>query len=155
MSKPHNLLCRYIEVFNCHRWIGKDIHCLSNISIKKEEIILTPIVSPLIIYLIGVIGNIKGALFFAGGIVFLALVFLSVTGFAGEDEKLLKKAKLSTILLLIITFIFTIIPDKKTIISMVVAKNVTYERVEKVADKSQEYVKYLIEYLEKNTEKDK
>lgn len=116
---------------------------------------MTPIVSPLMIYLIGIIGNIQGALFFAGGIVFLALVFLSVTGFAGEDEKLLKKAKLSTILLLIITFIFTIIPDKTTIISMVVAKNVTYERVEKVADKSQEYVKYLIEYLEKNTEKDK
>ena len=116
---------------------------------------MTPIVSPLMIYLIGIIGNIQGALFFAGGIVFFALVFLSITGLAGEDEKLLKKAKLSTILLLIITFIFTIIPDKTTIISMIVAKNVTYERVEKVADKSQEYVKYLIEYLEKNTEKDK
>lgn len=116
---------------------------------------MTPIVSPLIIYLIGIIGNIQGALFFAGGIVFLALVFLIVTGLEGEDEKLLKKAKLSTILLLIITFIFTIIPDKTTIISMIVAKNVTYERVEKVAYKSQEYVKYLIEYLEKNTEKDK
>ncbi|WP_338948117.1 hypothetical protein [Fusobacterium varium] len=116
---------------------------------------MTPIVSPLIIYLIGVIGNIQGALVIAGGIACFALVGLGIIGLAGEDEKLLKKAKLSTILLLIITFIFTIIPDKTTIISMIVAKNVTYERVEKVADKSQEYVKYLIEYLEKNTEKDK
>lgn len=116
---------------------------------------MTPIVSPLMIYLIGIIGNIKGALLVAGTVIFFVLVFLSVIGFVEEDEKILKKSKLVVILLLIITFIFTIIPDKKTIISMIVAKNVTYERVEKVADKSQEYVKYLIEYLEKNTEKDK
>ena len=113
---------------------------------------MTPIVSPLMIYLIGIIGNIQGALLISGGIACFVLVGLGIIGLVEEDEELLKKAKLPAILLLIITFIFTIIPDKTTIISMVVAKNVTYE---KVAEKSQEYAKYLIEYLEKNTEKDK
>ena len=116
---------------------------------------MTPIVSPLMIYFIGALGKIEGTLAFTGVVVFFALVFLSAAWFLEKDEKLLKKAKLSLILLLIISFIFTIIPDKKTIITMIVAKNVTYERAEKVAEKSQEYVKYLIEYLEKNTEKDK
>lgn len=116
---------------------------------------MTPIVSPLMIYLIGIIGKIQGALLISGGIACFVSVGLGIIGLVEEDEELLKKAKLPAILLLIITFIFTIIPDKTTIISMVVAKNVTYERAEKVAEKSQEYVKYLIEYLEKNTEKDK
>lgn len=112
---------------------------------------MTPIVSPLMIYFIGALGKIEGTLVFTGVVVCFALAFLSAAWFLEKDEELLKKAKLSLILLLIISFIFTIIPDKKTIISMIVAKNVTYER----AEKSQEYVKYLIEYLEKNTEKDK
>jgi len=108
---------------------------------------MTPIVSPSLIYLIGVLDTfntivflieiITGVLAFAGLLIMLIYTAenASLVGKLGDDEeyRVLRKyvRKLFAILALAL-FIDLAAPSKTTVIQMMVAKNITYERVDKI-----------------------
>ena len=119
------------------------------------------IINPLWFYLIDVLGNVKD-------IMFVILIILIIFGFGAllflpilldffddifEDEKLFFKfLKKVVIFLLIIIGVFSIIPSKETMYTMMVANYVTYENVEAATDVIQDSVDYIMDKLGENDE---
>ena len=104
---------------------------------------MAPVISPWVFYAISVVDVVKNAaVFFAfviGGVAIAAIIVMLVNRFEyGEDDEDYLKWKpiaKSTTVIASICLIFAIfIPSEKTITKMIVAQNVTYERVEVVTD---------------------
>lgn len=104
---------------------------------------MTPIINPWVFYLIRVADSIVGT---ATVLLIISVIFFAVAGFfalimlgeydSDDDEfktvlKCVKKAALFAVLCLALS---TFVPTEKTITKMLIAQNVTYERVEEVTD---------------------
>lgn len=89
---------------------------------------MTPIISPWIIYALSLCNGAKGFLIFISIVIPIACFFMRVDG--GEFP--LKKWGMATLCLMFV--IGLLIPSKTTALQMLVAQNVTYERVEIVGE---------------------
>jgi len=102
---------------------------------------MNPIVSPWIIYLMGIVDNIRDACIVVLIFSSMALVVAAVGYYVNlydEDEKGIEMSKrfirksLPTVVLCILILLF--VPARNTIVGMIVAENLTYDRVEKLVD---------------------
>lgn len=128
---------------------------------------MTPVISPWVFYLMYVCDNLSFVLSVASIIsLIVCVIFLSVRvmfymdgKYDGDSEKmgrafgeLLKKVVVPmTIALLTIA---CIVPDKNTLTQMIVAQNVTYERVEDAADVVQTVYEDIMNLFEEDTNED-
>lgn len=114
---------------------------------------MTPIISPFLIYLIGIVNGIITATCILGTLFGFGAVMCLIAGKEDKDNETLKLSKKAAIISSVFIIINLATPSKETLIAMIVAKNVTYERVETVADKTKEYVEYLIDYITETSDK--
>jgi len=96
---------------------------------------MEPIISPWLIYWINLLGNLQ-VLFFVSSIILLLACIISLvcwkSAYHNEDKKDGRMwFKRCFILLLIVAPIVCFAPGRTTVIQMLVAKNITYERVDK------------------------
>ena len=90
-----------------------------------------PIISPFIIYLMGVLPFIKIVILVLCGVIFLPLLTeLSGCNSKEERERVIKSIKIFAIL----GCIALLIPSKETMIQMAVANQITHERVDIAKD---------------------
>ena len=102
---------------------------------------MTPVISPWVFYLMPVCENISFVAWFVaiGSAVLLAVVVIgAIPVWVDDDEKMIKLfskiAKTLLLLFVIGTLVACLIPNEQTITKMIVAQNVTVERVEMVSD---------------------
>ena len=114
---------------------------------------MTPIINPWFFYLIDII---NGVYYFAAFIIVATIyivLFITITLHPedSETDKLRKKNNLRKcgIAILISALILVFVPKKETITKMLVAQNVTYERVEIVGNTVQEIYEDIISLLDK------
>ncbi len=95
---------------------------------------MTPIISPWIFYALSVVDAVKGisiaamVIAIAGALVVGAIVFI-------DDLDLTPRLVKIVVIPLVTSVVLSIfIPSEKTITKMIVAQNVTYERVEVIGD---------------------
>lgn len=94
---------------------------------------MTPIISPWVFYLMPIVEKINfiaGAILIIGGI--SALIFVIEIGPVGDPFPKWLKGVFIGLIFALVVFVFT--PSEKTITKMILAQNVTYERVEAVSD---------------------
>ena len=115
---------------------------------------MTPVISPWVFYIISIVDGLKMTVTL--GIACAIVVIVTVGAFAFyefqcEEEvtdkckKLIKIAKHFTVALAVFIMFCIFIPDSNTITKMIVAQNVTYERVEVAANTVQEVYKDFME----------
>ena len=104
---------------------------------------MTPIINPWVFYLISVVDSIVGT---ATVLLIISVIIFAVTGFfvlmmLGEYDRdddefktVSKCAKKAALLALLCFALSTFVPTENTITKMLIAQNVTYERVEDVTD---------------------
>jgi len=95
---------------------------------------MTPIISPWLVYWINVIPNIGGLFTILAFLLGCAIVIYGIMNISGgfdysEKPSILTRWVVSLMFIISIT-IATLMPDRKTLITMVVAQNVTYDRVD-------------------------
>lgn len=103
---------------------------------------MTPVINPWIFYLMSVVDGIGCSLTILFVAVAVVLLFFVVKGWveqtdyhnAEESRNCYKAAKKSGVILAIIMALDVFIPTTDTITKMIVAQNVTYERVEAATD---------------------
>lgn len=103
---------------------------------------MTPIISPWVFYLMSVVDGIGCSLTILLVTVAVAILIFVVKGYvesedfhnAEESRNCYKAAKKSGVILAIIMALDVFIPTTDTITKMIVAQNVTYERVEAATD---------------------
>lgn len=95
-----------------------------------------PVINPMVFYLMSVVDALKDFLFFAGvGMLTLPVVYALVI--SGDEDDFLRTCRRVKRIFVIGMAVLTIrifIPSTETIEKMVIAQNVTYERVEQAAD---------------------
>ena len=115
---------------------------------------MTPVISPWVFYAISIADGLK--IMSIIGIVYTIVTVVTVGTFAFyefhlEEEvtdkckKLIKIAKHFTAMLIVFIAFCIFIPDSNTITKMIVAQNVTYERVEVATDTVQEVYEDFME----------
>lgn len=104
---------------------------------------MTPVISPWVFYWIPVLDSIT---FIAGLLLLLSIILFVIVFFMfcmeldmGDEDsdlaKLLKKAKDKLLVIIAVTTLITVfVPSETTVTKMLIAQNVTYERVEVVSD---------------------
>ena len=119
---------------------------------------MTPVISPWVFYALSVttaikvIGTIAATLFTIVAGIFIVIKYTEEFDYGTDSEdyktasKILKKVIPATILCILIA-IFT--PSSNTITKMIVAQNVTYERVEMAADTVQTIYEDIMHLFEK------
>lgn len=122
---------------------------------------MTPIISPWVFYLMGVSTPVKvitGMIMTTTGILWIIFFFLAKEKAVeyGEEtndyKKLSKIAKQILTTFLLITVIFIAIPTESTLTKMIVAQNVTYERVEMVGETVKDVYEDIISLVDGNDE---
>jgi len=121
---------------------------------------MEPIVSPWLIYLLGIVNGVKDFLaFFAflfGVLWFVTIVGTAVSTFS-EDFKEYCHAWRRAFLVASIVFLFIVIPaifvpNRATLLGMIIAKNITHDNVEKIVDSGylakEEIKRDIIEIIE-------
>ena len=106
---------------------------------------MTPVINPWIFYLLGLVDPLKCT-------AFIAATFLGCGLFIHyfcESEKAPKKIFVLTGLLLTLAFF---VPNSKTVTKMVLAQNVTYERVEAVTDTVETVYNDIMDLFEEDDE---
>ena len=95
---------------------------------------MDPIVSPWLIYLLGVVNPIM-SLFLMVGIISIFIYGFSFLYKSLELEELMSKGKKRLLLIVSIVFIFVavLIPSRDTMIGMYVANNVTYDTIQQIS----------------------
>lgn len=96
-----------------------------------------PIINPFTIYWLGVVDTLKPILIIALSLSALTCLItsLATTIETGESLKLCKKwAKISFVAMLILIVADIFIPSKQTLIQMLVAQNITVDRVDVVKE---------------------
>lgn len=122
---------------------------------------MTPIINPWVFYLVDLIGNLSCM---AGLVFTISLIAVLIFGvwfflegqFADEEEfKQIKKVAKGIFITFFTSIFFMIfIPSSKTITKMIVAQNVTYERVEVAADTVQTVYEDIMELFKESKEND-
>ena len=104
---------------------------------------MTPVINPLVLYAMSVVDVFKiiftaiGIIMAIGAIVFILLTFTTKMDYGEDDKDYLQfKAvcKPITILAIVTLMLGTLIPSEATITKMLIAQNVTYERVEQATN---------------------
>ena len=121
---------------------------------------MEPIISPWIIYFLGVVDNfnIALAIIWIGCGISIGGLFLFAT-FEEEIELASKKSKKFFIIGIICVIISIFFPSQKTVIGMIVAKNITPINVEKALKSGKEFKnelkKDIIEIIQSATKEEK
>lgn len=111
---------------------------------------MTPIINPIWFYLMSICDKIIFVLFiFILSLTILTFIQAACLLVDNYDIKIIfSKIKKFIITLIILIFLAITIPEKQTIIEMMIASNVTYENVDKVKTSTTELVDYIIEKVE-------
>mgnify|MGYP004529342061 CR=1 FL=1 len=119
---------------------------------------MKPIINPWLVYLIDLFDNLKGLLTIALILLGCAVVILSIIWFFssidyGQDEgpivtckKYLKK---SVIWLCISGLLFTVIPSKDTMYTMIVLDNVTTDNIQAIGKTGKDVIDYITDQIDK------
>jgi len=110
---------------------------------RRGKFVMEPIVSPWFIYLLGLLGPITAVSALLGITSFVILLiftfFKYIDDVKDEDNFLSKTSKRLFLIIGVICIMFSLfIPNKNTLISMYVAKNITYENIEKITKKGED-----------------
>ena len=103
---------------------------------------MTPIISPWVFYVIGVADTLKIILAFVS-IIIAVWIFVEALDSVKPGGKILTA-------LAVFTALAIFVPTSKTVEKMVVAQNVTYERVEVVSDTVQTVYRDIMELFEED-----
>lgn len=111
-----------------------------------------PIISPWLIYLIG---SVDGVLAWAGGIGFCSLALAvacfmeSITSYYEENEKheWRKRSKIFVVGSIIFFFLFALIPNSRTLASMILAQHLTPNSIKASNELTTEVVKNGVDYF--------
>lgn len=120
---------------------------------------MKPIISPWLIYLIDLFGNLKGlfnvALILFGFVVVVISItwFLFLIDYNQQDGNVIpackKYLKKSIIWLCISSLLFTAIPSKDTMYTMLVLDNVTTENIQAIGKTGKDVVDYITDQIDK------
>lgn len=119
---------------------------------------MKPIISPWWIYLIDLFDNLKGllgvALFLLGGaaVALLVIWFFSSLDYEQDEEHIVackKYLKKSVIWLCVSSLLFTVIPSKDTMYTMIVLDNVTTDNIQAIGKTGKDVVDYITDQIDK------
>lgn len=110
---------------------------------------MTPVVSPWVFYWIGVVDVLKDVAFGLCLLSFIPLTGSAISFSEGQTNTAKKLGKYGIVCVLVSTLMFTFIPSKETLTKMVLAQNVTYERVEMATDTVRDVYEDIIELFDK------
>ena len=119
---------------------------------------MKPIINPWLIYLINLFDNLKGLLTVALFLLGCVAVVLSVIWFFGsmdyeqDYEPIVackKNLKKSVIWLCVSGLLFTVIPSKDTIYTMIVLDNVTTDNIQAIGKTSKDVIDYITDQIDK------
>lgn len=128
--------------------LNVDLECKKRGINKMDE----PIISPWLIYLIG---SVDGVLAWAGVIGFCSLALAvacfieSITSYYEENEKheWRKRSKIFVVGSIIFFFLFTLIPNSRTLTSMILAQYLTPNSIKASNELTTEVVKNGVDYF--------
>jgi len=121
---------------------------------------MEPLISPWLIYLLGIVNGVKSFFeFFAFlfGVLWVVTVAGAAASTFSEDFKEYCLAWRRAFLVASVAFLFTVIPaifvpNRATLVGMIIAKNVTHDNVEKIVESGrlakEEIKKDIIEIIE-------
>ena len=115
---------------------------------------MTPVISPWVFYVTYICSNLSLVAFVVVGIIIACGVLALITGL-WEDfiDQVKPKSKRILLTFFSICLVITIFcPNESTITKMIVAQNVTYERVEMVGDTVQDVYEDIISLVDGNNE---
>lgn len=95
---------------------------------------MTPVVNPVWFYLMGLSTPVRGLFFTIAGVCLILAILYVATGEDEEDKRKITKGKKFFILTIIFGLFVAFIPTEDTITKMLIAQNVTYERIEVATD---------------------
>lgn len=119
---------------------------------------MKPIISPWWIYLIDLFDNLKGllgvALFLLGGaaVALLIIWFFSSLDYEQDEEPIVaykKYLKKSVIWLCVSGLLFTVIPSKDTMYTMIVLDNVTTDNIQAIGKTGKDIIDYITDQIDK------
>ena len=119
---------------------------------------MKPIISPWLIYLIDLFDNLKGlltvALILLGctAVVLSIIWFFSSMDYEQDEEPVVackKYLKKSVIWLCVSGLLFTIIPSKDTMYTMLVLENVTTDNIQAIGKTGKDVVDYITDQIDK------
>lgn len=119
---------------------------------------MKPIISPWWIYLIDLFDNLKGllgvALFLLGGaaVALLIIWFFSSLDYEQDEGPIVackKYLKKSVIWLCVSGLLFTVIPSKDTMYTMIVLDNVTTDNIQAIGKTGKDVVDYITDQINK------
>lgn len=120
----------------------------------------TPIINPMILYLIDVVGHLKimcGITLFVLAItLLLMLYFYFIAGVYTdeEDKKLFKTIKYFTVSSIIVSFLLVVLPSSATLTKMYVASFTTAENIELLGDTAKDTIDYIVDKIDEAKDKD-
>ena len=124
---------------------------------------MKPIISQWIVYLIDLLDNLKGifliALFLLGCIsVVLLIIWILYSMDYDQDDKLIiaykKYLKKSVIWFCVSVLLFTVIPSKDTMYTMIVLDNVTTENIQAIGKTGKDVIDYITDQIDKVVNED-
>ena len=114
----------------------------------------TPIISPIWFYVMDISNklNTVNGIVLSACVVMVLLLFIGFATFQGEtkDDDFKKMFKYLIISLSVSGFLFTIIPSQDTMMKMLIAQNITYERVEGGKETVKDTVDYIFEKIDES-----
>ena len=119
---------------------------------------MEPIISPWWIYLIDLFDNLKGllgvALFLLGGaaVALLIIWFFSSLDYEQDEGPIVackKYLKKSVIWLCVSGLLFTVIPSKDTMYTMIVLDNVTTDNIQAIGKTGKDIIDYITDQIDK------
>lgn len=119
---------------------------------------MKPIISPWWIYLIDLFDNLKGllgvALFLLGGaaVALLIIWFFSSLDYEQDEGPIVackKYLKKSVIWLCVSGLLFTVIPSKDTMYTMIVLDNVTTDNIQAIGKTGKDIIDYITNQIDK------
>lgn len=122
---------------------------------------MKPIISPWWIYLIDLFNNLKevlGVALFLLGCTAVALLVIWLFSSLDYNERLIvackKYLKKSVIWLCVSNLLFTVIPSKNTMYTMIVLDNVTTDNIQAIGKTGKDVVDYITDQIDKIVNKD-
>ena len=110
---------------------------------------MTPVISPWVFYLMSVANAVRGVAFTVGGIVGLSWGLMALfTSAEGELRNFVKESRVVIAIFMVGIMLGVFTPSERVITKMVVAQNVTYERVEAATDVVQTVYEDIMELFE-------
>ena len=95
---------------------------------------MTPIINPWLLYLIGFVENIS-ILFLIFTVIFSVLTVVLITNVVIEGGKIVFPIVTGT-LLVVVSVVLLFVPSSDTVLKMIIAQNITEERVDNILENS-------------------